>query len=65
MVRKMMLGVFVLFLAVSFAIISWPSQAAEEKKDELTQYVGLLIYRTGPFAAGGSGTGPNDRGGST
>ena len=57
MVRKMMLGVFVLFLAVSFAIISWPSQAAEEKKDELTQYVGLLIYRTGPFAAGGSGTG--------
>ncbi|MFH1490971.1 MAG: ABC transporter substrate-binding protein [Pseudomonadota bacterium] len=57
MVKKSMLVILSLALMVSLAVITGPSQAAEEKKAELTQFVGLLIYRTGPFAAGGSGTG--------
>jgi len=48
-----MLIVFTLVLAASFVMVSGPAMAAEEKKPE--QFVGVLAYRTGPFAAGGSG----------
>ena len=34
-------------------MVSTQAMAAEEKKPE--QFVGILAYRTGPFAAGGSG----------
>ena len=38
-------------------IVSGPALAADKKAEDPTQFIGLLIYRTGPFAAGGSGTG--------
>jgi len=51
--RKLTFTIFALVLVASF-VLSWgQTMAAEEKKPE--QYVGLLVYRTGPFAAGGSG----------
>jgi len=53
MARKFMLIVFTLVLAASFVMVSGPAMTAEEKKPE--QFVGVLAYRTGPFAAGGSG----------
>ena len=53
MARKFMLIVFTLVLAASFVMVSGPAMAAEEKKPE--QFVGILSYRTGAFAAGGSG----------
>ena len=53
--RKLMFGLFAIVIAASFVLISGPAMAAEEKKDEPTQFVGILAYRTGPFAAGGSG----------
>jgi branched-chain amino acid transport system substrate-binding protein len=43
------IGVFV----AGFALVMNQAMAAEEKKPE--QFVGILAYRTGPFAAGGSG----------
>ncbi len=55
MARKFMLTVFTLVLAASFVMVSGPAMAAEKKKEAPTQFVGILAYRTGPFAAGGSG----------
>ena len=55
MARKFMLIVFTLVLAASFVMVSGPAMASEKKKEAPTQFVGLLSYRTGPFAAGGSG----------
>ncbi len=51
--RKLIFSIFALVLAASFILGSGPVMAAEEKKPE--QFVGILAYRTGPFAAGGSG----------
>ncbi len=46
--------IFTLFALIIVSCLILSGQAlAEEKK----QYVGILIYRTGPFAAGGSGFG--------
>jgi len=53
--RKLIFGLFVSVLAASFVLLSGPAMAAEEKKEAPTQFVGILAYRTGPFAAGGSG----------
>lgn len=50
-----MLMILSLVLIVSLVMITGQSQAAEKKKEPLKQFVGILIYRTGPFAAGGSG----------
>jgi len=57
--RKIIFAVFVFVLAASFVMVSGPAMAAEKekKKEAPKQYVPLLIYRTGPFAAGGSGIG--------
>ena len=55
--RKFLLIVLSLILVVTFVMITGQSQAAEKKKEAPKQYVPLLIYRTGPFAAGGSGIG--------
>jgi branched-chain amino acid transport system substrate-binding protein len=52
--RKIIFSLFLLVLAASFVIVSGPAMAAEEKEGP-TQFVGILAYRTGPFAAGGSG----------
>ncbi len=53
--RKFIIGLFGLVLAASFIMVGGPVMAADEKKEAPTQFVGLLAYRTGPFAAGGSG----------
>jgi branched-chain amino acid transport system substrate-binding protein len=45
--------IFVGVLMAGFVMVVNPAMAAEEKKPE--QFVGILAYRTGPFAAGGSG----------
>ena len=50
--RKLIFGFFAIVIAASFVLVSGPAMAGEEKP---TQFVGLLSYRTGPFAAGGSG----------
>lgn len=50
--RKTVLVLLTLVLAAGLIMISGQAMAAEEGP---TQYVGLLVYRTGPFAAGGSG----------
>ena len=55
--RKFLLIVLSLVLMVTFVVITGQSQAAEKKKEPLKQFVGILLYRTGPFAAGGSGLG--------
>ena len=56
--RKLTFSLFALVLVVSLVMFTGQSQAAEEKpKEPLFQFYGLLIYRTGPFAAGGSGFG--------
>ena len=52
--RKIIFSLFVLVLAAGFVMVSGPAMAAEEKEGP-TQFVGILAYRTGPFAAGGSG----------
>ncbi len=57
MARKIALIVLSLVLMFSLAIVTGPAQAAEKKKAPLEQFFGILIYRTGPFAAGGSGFG--------
>ena len=54
--RKLILTIFALLLVASFVFVSAPAMAAKEK-EEPTQFFGILIYRTGPFAAGGSGVG--------
>ena len=53
MARKLVVGIFALILVTGFMMVSGQVMAAEEKKPE--QFVGILAYRTGPFAAGGSG----------
>ena len=53
MARKLLSGIVALILVAGFIMISGQAMAAEEKKPE--QFVGILAYRTGPFAAGGSG----------
>jgi branched-chain amino acid transport system substrate-binding protein len=52
--RKLFFAIFILLLAASFIMVSGPTMAAEEKEGP-TQFIGILAYRTGPFAAGGSG----------
>lgn len=49
--RKLIFAVFVLVFAAGLVMAAGQALAAEEK----TQFVGLLSYRTGPFAASGSG----------
>ena len=56
MARKFMLVVLSLVFGVCLAMVPAQSQAAE-KKEVLKQYMPILLYRTGPFAAGGSGIG--------
>ena len=51
--RKLLIGIFTLILLAGFIMVSAPAMAAEEEKPE--QFMGILAYRTGPFAAGGSG----------
>jgi branched-chain amino acid transport system substrate-binding protein len=51
--RKLIFMIFVGALMASFVMGTNTAMAAEEKKPE--QFVGILAYRTGPFAAGGSG----------
>jgi len=53
--RKLIFGLFAIVIATSFVLVSGPAIAAEKKKEGPTQFVGILAYRTGPFAAGGSG----------
>ena len=53
MARKLLSGIFALILVAGFVLVSDSAMAAEEEKPE--QFVGILAYRTGPFAAGGSG----------
>ena len=53
--RKLIFGLFALVLVVSLLMTT--GQALAQKKEPLKQFVGILIYRTGPFAAGGSGFG--------
>ncbi len=50
MYRKIIFTIFALVLVASFVML--PGLAMAEEK---TQFVGILAYRTGPFAAGGSG----------
>jgi len=51
--RKLIFSVFALVFAAGLVMAAGQALAAEEEKP--TQFVGLLSYRTGPFAAGGSG----------
>jgi branched-chain amino acid transport system substrate-binding protein len=53
MTRKLLSGIVALILVAGFIMVSVQAMAAEEQKPE--QFVGILAYRTGPFAAGGSG----------
>ncbi|MBW2103163.1 MAG: ABC transporter substrate-binding protein [Deltaproteobacteria bacterium] len=54
MARKWIIITMVLVFVVAATMASGPAQAADKDK---TQFFGILIYRTGPFAAGGSGFG--------
>lgn len=51
--RKWMFTVIGLVLVLSLSLTAGLAMAAEEDKPK--QFVGVLAYRTGPFAAGGSG----------
>lgn len=54
--RKLVLAFLPLALVAAVVMmISGQSLAAEKEKEPLKQFVGILAYRTGPFAAGGSG----------
>ena len=53
--RKLIFGLFAIVIAASFVFISGDVIAADKKKEAPTQFSGILAYRTGPFAAGGSG----------
>jgi len=53
--RKLIFSLFVMVLAASFVLVAGPTMAADKKDEGPTQFVGILAYRTGPFAAGGSG----------
>ncbi len=50
--RKLIFTIFALVFAAGLVMAAGQALAAEEEK---TQFIGLLSYRTGPFAAGGSG----------
>ena len=52
--RKLIFSILSLVLVASLIFISGQALAAK-KKEEPTQFIGFLTYRTGPFAAGGSG----------
>ena len=54
--RKTLFSLLVL-LCVLCLVIPSESTKAQEKKEPLKQFFGILIYRTGPFQAGGSGLG--------
>jgi branched-chain amino acid transport system substrate-binding protein len=56
MARKSVLVLLSVILLAAFVMVGGPSQA-QEKKEPLKQFFGIQIYRTGPFAAGGSGFG--------
>lgn len=49
--RKLIFTIFALVFTAGLVMAAGQALAAEEK----TQFIGLLSYRTGPFAAGGSG----------
>ena len=51
--RKLIFTLFALLLVGSMVLSAGLALAEEDK----TQFFGILIYRTGPFAAGGSGFG--------
>jgi branched-chain amino acid transport system substrate-binding protein len=51
--RKLISIIFVVVFMAGFLMVMNQAMAAAEKKPE--QFVGILAYRTGPFAAGGSG----------
>jgi branched-chain amino acid transport system substrate-binding protein len=51
--RKFVFGLIAFVFAAGLLMTVGSVLAAEEKKPE--QFVGILAYRTGPFAAGGSG----------
>jgi branched-chain amino acid transport system substrate-binding protein len=56
--RRSMMVTLIAVLMVCLVGLSSVASAADEKKDQEkkpTQFMGLLSYRTGPFAAGGSG----------
>lgn len=55
MQRKLIISLFALVLVASFVLVSGQVTAAEKKKEPPKQYMEVLTYRTGPFAAGGSG----------
>ncbi len=46
-----------LLFVLVFGLMSLPNLVQAQQKEAPTQYVPCLIYRTGPFAPGGSGTG--------
>jgi branched-chain amino acid transport system substrate-binding protein len=52
--RKITFSLVALVLAAGI-ILSCGQAIAAEKKEKPKQFVGILAYRTGPFAAGGSG----------
>jgi branched-chain amino acid transport system substrate-binding protein len=53
--RKFLLVVLALVLMFTFVVITGQALAAEEKKEAPKQYMPMLSYWSGPFAAGGSG----------
>lgn len=53
--RKLVITLLSLVLLVVLVVAPTVGFAAEKKKEAPKQFVGLLVYRTGPFAAGGSG----------
>jgi len=53
--RKFLLVVLALVLMFTFVVITGQALAAEEKKEAPKQYIPMLSYWSGPFAAGGSG----------
>ena len=55
--RRLFFRIFVLVLAAGFVVMAGQAMAAEEKKEPLKQYIPVISYWTGPFAAGGSGIG--------
>lgn len=50
--RKLLIGLYILVMMTGIVMVSDPGRA-----EEGTQFFGILIYRTGPYAPGGSGFG--------
>jgi branched-chain amino acid transport system substrate-binding protein len=46
---------FVALIFIIGLLLTFGQAVASEKKEPIKQFVGILAYRTGPFAAGGSG----------